>query len=182
MANTVRQVALLRGINVGRAKRVGMAELRALLQHLGYTEVRTHLNSGNAVFTCPAGAAGTAASVIERGMASKLGVEAKVILRSHDELAAAVAADPLLDIATDPARHLVGFLAGEPSADGRRAVAELDVAPDQARLIGREVFLWCPSGVSDSPLIKVAWEKLLGVAVTSRNWNTVLKLVELTGP
>lgn len=181
MPETVRLIALLRGINVGRAKRMGMAQLRDVLRDLGYSDVATHLQSGNAVFTCTPGVAGTAAGDIERALVRELGVQSAVVVRTSAELAAAAAADPLLDCMTDPSKHLVGFLGGEPQADGVRTLAGMEFAPDEVRLVGREVFLWCPSGVLDSPFSKVAWDKLLGVPVTMRNWNTVTKLLELTG-
>lgn len=179
MTTPTRQVALLRGINVGRNKRVAMAQLRQLLQDLGYTDVTTYLQSGNAVFTSPLDTVSTRAA-IEEGLVRVLGVEAKVVIRTHTELVAAVDADPLREVATDPAKHLLGFLADDPSPAGARALAALEVAPDLIRLLGREVYLWCPAGVLASPLSKVAWDRPLGVSVTMRNWNTVTKLVDLT--
>jgi uncharacterized protein (DUF1697 family) len=84
-------------------------------------------------------------------------------------------------MATDPARYLVGFLAGKPDPAGARALEATDVAPNQLRLQGREVYLWCPAGVLDSPFSTVNWDRQLGVAVTMRNWRTVTKLAELAG-
>ncbi len=178
---TVRLVALLRGINVGRNKRVAMADLRGLLTGLGYAEVTTYLQSGNAVFRCSAKAASTAATDIERAVGSDLGVACRVVVRTAGELAAAIAADPLLDVVTDPAKHLVGFLAGDPDPAGARALAALDVAPDRIRLVGRHVYLWCPAGLLASPLSAAGWEQPLKVALTSRNWNTVTKVAALAG-
>ncbi len=174
-----RLVALLRGINVGRNKRIAMSDLREVLTDLGYADVKTHLQSGNAVFSCSAAAAETAAADIERAVAGRLGVESRVIVRTAEELAAAIAADPLLQIATDPARHLVGFLASNPDAAAFHALAALDVAPDQIQLIGRHVYIWYADGVLASRLSKVPWERFLGTAVTARNWNTVTKLAAL---
>ncbi|MHB8576604.1 MAG: DUF1697 domain-containing protein [Dehalococcoidia bacterium] len=181
MTDVVRSVALLRGINVGRAKRVGMAQLRALLQALGYTDVSTLLQSGNAIFTSTPGATGSAVADIEAAIVREFGFDVSVVVRTRAELAAAVAANPLLDIASDPSRHLVGFFGGSPDVAGLTALAGMDFGADQVRVIGREVYLWCPAGVLDSPFSKVAWEKLLGVPVTMRNWNTVTKLLELAG-
>ncbi|HWG73903.1 MAG TPA: DUF1697 domain-containing protein [Acidimicrobiales bacterium] len=178
---TTRLVALLRGINVGHNKRVAMNDLRGLLAVLGYTDVSTYLQSGNAVFTCADAAAPTAAADIERALSDKAGVECRVVVRSAGELAAAAEGAPLLDVMTDPSRYLVGFLDGEPDPAGARSLAALDVAPDQVRLLGREVYLWCPAGVLASPLNKLRWAKLLGVDVTMRNWNTVRRLVALAG-
>jgi uncharacterized protein (DUF1697 family) len=68
-----------------------------------------------------------------------------------------------------------------PDAAGARAIGALEVAPDQVRLVDREIYLWCPSGILASPLSKVNLDQQLGVAVTMRNWNTVLKLAALAG-
>jgi len=176
-----RSVALLRGINVGTAKRIGMAELRSVLVDLGYTGVITHLQSGNVVFTSSAAAARTAAKDIERSVHARLGVRSTVVMRSAAELAAVIANAPLLDVMTDPSRFLVGFLSGDPNSIAVRNFRALDVAPDQIRIRGREVYMWCPGGVIASPLTKLVTEKSLGVAVTMRNWNTVTRLAALAG-
>src|SRR5262245_25439905 len=105
-----RHVALIRGINVGRAKRVAMAELRAVSENLGYGDVGTLLDSGNVVFTAPRAAAGDAAVRIEEALANGLGVSARVTVLSAVELAAAVTENPLLEVANDPSRFLVAVL------------------------------------------------------------------------
>lgn len=173
-----RLVALLRGINVGRNKRVGMSQLRDLLTDLSYTEVKTFLQSGNAIFTCSA-AAETVSKDIEKALAEKLSVESKVIVRTAAELHAAVTADPLREVATDSSKYLVGFLAGDPDPGAVCAISALDVAPDEIRLIGRHVYLWYQDGVIASRLSQAGWEKSLGVPVTARNWNTVTKLAAM---
>src|SRR2546430_842476 len=96
---TNRQVALIRGINVGRAKRVAMADLRALVEDLGYADVRTLLNSGNVVFTTRRAAPSNAAARMEKALAARLAVSARVTVITAGELAAAVAENPLLDVA-----------------------------------------------------------------------------------
>ncbi|HEY8743242.1 MAG TPA: DUF1697 domain-containing protein [Chloroflexota bacterium] len=175
---TTRLVALLRGVNVGPGNRIAMAALRGLLSDLGYTDVATLLNSGNAVFTV-AQAPDLVAMDIEAALMRTLGVKSAVVVRTAEELSAVVACAPLLDVMTDPAKFLVGFLSGDPIPAGATAVAALDVAPDQVRLTGRELYLWCPAGVLASPLSQVPWDKSLGVDVTMRNWNTVTRLLTL---
>jgi uncharacterized protein (DUF1697 family) len=177
-----RLVALLRGINVGRNKRVAMSELRALLADLGYVDVKTRLQSGNAVFTSASADTAAVAANIERALARELKVESTVIVRTSAELAAVVAGSPLRDVATDPSKYLVGFLAGTPDPAGLRALGSLEVAPNQVRVDGREVYLWCPAGVIHSPFSTVNWDKQLGVPVTMRNWRTVSRLAELASP
>src|SRR5215217_1299715 len=108
--STRRQVALLRGVNVGRAKRIAMADLRKVLGDLGFSGVRTLLNSGNAVFDCPAGDAAQSAMRIEEALVLKLGVPARVTVLDAQQLAEVVAANPLVDQAVDPSRLMVAVL------------------------------------------------------------------------
>jgi uncharacterized protein (DUF1697 family) len=174
-----RMVALLRGINVGKAKRVAMADLRQLLADLSYTDIKTHLNSGNAVFSCPPRAARGAAEKIRQAIAAELGVECAVITRTGSEFASVVTGNPLADVATDPSRYLVGFLSAAPDQATIKDLQQRDFGADQLRIAGTEAYLWCAGGILQSPLSKLAWSKELGVSVTTRNWNTVLKIAEL---
>lgn len=172
-------VALLRGINVGRNKRVSMARLRELLTDLGHAGVRTHLQSGNAVFTGPSGSADRLARQISQRIAADLGLDVEVLVRTADELAAVVAGNPLREVATDPARLFVAFLSAPPDP-GR--LSDLDPAahqPDRFEVRGREAYLWLPNGMMDSALPAAFSDRRLGVTVTTRNWNTVAKLAEL---
>jgi hypothetical protein len=108
-----RQIALLRGINVGGNKRVEMARLRALMEELGYRDVRTYVNSGNVVFSGPR----RSEKHLEAAIAKAFGFDVPVVLRSRDELADIVQANPLRDVAGDPAKHLVVFCAAEASTE-----------------------------------------------------------------
>jgi uncharacterized protein (DUF1697 family) len=167
----MRQIALLRGVNVGGNKKVEMARLRKLLEELGYRDVRTYVNSGNVVFTGPR----TSEKRLEAAIADEFGFEVPVILRSRDELAAVLRANPLRKIATDPAKHLVVFC-------GAKAAVELDPAdfvPETFHVRGREVYLWAPGGIGDSPLAKQLAAKPIGAKSTARNWRTVEKLLAL---
>jgi uncharacterized protein (DUF1697 family) len=176
MAGT--HVALLRGINVGRAKRVAMAELRALVQGLGYRDVRTLLNSGNVVFTAPKTVSEAAAARIEAALVERLGVAARVTVLAAAELAAAVAGNPLVVPDRNPSRLLVSVLADP--AD-RRRLAPLtgeDWSPEALALGARVAYVWCPKGVLASRLSE-AIGRALGDAVTTRNWATMTKLAAL---
>jgi uncharacterized protein (DUF1697 family) len=174
-----RQVALIRGINVGKAKRVSMAELRAAVEALGYGEVSTLLNSGNVVFTA-AGGAQDAAGRIEEAMVRRLGVSARVTVLSARDLATVVHENPLLDVASDPSRLLVAFL--RDPADRRRLepLARQDWAPERLALGTRAAYFWLPEGVMASRVFE-AIGRVLVDAVTTRNWATVTKLHALAG-
>ncbi|RCG27065.1 DUF1697 domain-containing protein [Sphaerisporangium album] len=175
-----RQVALLRGINVGGRNKVGMAALRELMESLGFEDVKTHLQSGNVVYTTDRTPA-KAAERIEAGLAKELGVKVPVLVRGHGELAAMVKADPLGDVASDPSLYLVTFLSDKPPAKPIKDLDPQDFAPDVFEHSGREIYVWCPDGVRNTKLSYLFWEKLLGVTATARNWRTVTKLLEMTG-
>lgn len=171
MAKT--HVALIRGINVGKAKRVAMADLRRIVGELGYTEVRTLLNSGNVVFSAPSPA--DHAHRIELALTRELGVSARVMVLSAQELAQAVADNPLLDRVDDPSRLLVAALS--PTHD-RKALLRLakEKWEPEAFAVGKHVaYLWCAQGILQSRLLP-AFGKMLGEGTTTRNWSTVLKL------
>lgn len=172
-------IALLRGVNVGRAKRIAMADLRSLLESLGYTDVRTLLNSGNAVFGAPPRATAAAlASAIEAALHKKLGIHARVFVLAAGTLAELLAAHPLRALADDDARLMLAILA--PSLD-RRVLEHLsarDWAPDGLALVPHAAYLWCASGVLDSP-VSQAFAKVVGEQATTRNWATMNKLALL---
>jgi uncharacterized protein (DUF1697 family) len=175
------KIALIRGINVGTAKRVAMADLRKMLTGLGYADVRTLLNSGNAVFATDDSSAKVTAA-IEHGLREDLKVPARVLVRTRAQVVAAMAADPLGDTATDGSKHFLGFLDSSPTnpvGDIAELAQDADTAPDIARLVDDHLFLWCPNGISKATFAAVNWDKKLGTAVTIRNWNTVGKLVDL---
>ena len=172
------QIALLRGINVGTAKRVSMKELQALVTTLGYTNVRTLLNSGNVVFEVPAKQKGDAAHRIEAAMAGQLGVTANVIGVTEEKLRAVIAGNPLAKIASDPSRYLVGFVEDAGELKRLEPLLTENWAPDALAVGNGAVYLWCAQGIRDSKLAK-AVGRALGETVTMRNWATVLKLQAL---
>jgi uncharacterized protein (DUF1697 family) len=173
-----RYVALLRAINLGAKRKVPMAELRALLADLGHENARTHLQSGNAIFD----AGGRAAAVkrtLEERLEETFGFAIPVVLRTRDELAAVVDADPLSDVVDEPRRYQVLFLDG--TLDHGR-LADLDpasVAPERFHLADREIYVWSPEGIQSSKALAALADKRIGVAATARNWRTVTKLLEL---
>jgi uncharacterized protein (DUF1697 family) len=170
-----RCVALLRGINVGKAKRVAMADLRAVASGLGYLDPRTLLNSGNLVLTLPPGDRRAPAARLERAIASNLKISARVAVLTAAELDVVIQRNPLQAVAHDPSRLLVTVLA-EGAARARLAgLTRRDWAPEALALGERVAYLWCADGILKSPLAS-AVNRLLGDAATSRNWATMLKL------
>ena len=176
-----RQIALLRGINVGGHKKVPMARLRELMGELGYADVRTYVQSGNVVFTSPDRPDEETARVLEQQLEAAFGFEIAVVIRSRDELTAVAEANPLHEIAVDPARYHVLFLSEAVAPERLADLEPAEFAPDVLHLRGREIYLWTPEGMHDSRLAKALTPKRLGVTATARNWRTVEKLLALAG-
>ena len=174
----VTYVALLRGVNIGRSKRVAMADLRSLVERLGYRGVRTILNSGNVVFTGPRAPAARVADQVEGALAKHLGVTVKVVVLTARELAAAAAANPLLGVATNPSRLVCAVPADPRDLDLLTPHLGRDWAPEALAAGPRAAYFWCPDGFHDSPVAE-AVRKALGDSVTMRNCATISRLVEL---
>lgn len=168
----MRQLALWRGINVGKAKRLAMADLRTVLAGLGATDVQTLLNSGNAVFSAPRR---LSAAQIRQAVLAQLGVDAAVIVKTAREWAAIAGAQPLA-MAHDPSRLLVAVTAGAASL---QAAAGIVAASGEAFAVTpHAAYLWCGNGILESKA-GVALLKCLGEGGTTRNWATVTKLQHL---
>jgi uncharacterized protein (DUF1697 family) len=177
-SSPTRYVALLRGINVGKARQIGMPRLAEVLTARGHGSVRTHLRSGNVVLDSPLGEAELVAD-LEQAIEEEFGWAVPVVVRTGEEVAAVVAGDPFATLATDPARYLVTFLPEPPAADKVDALPPVEGGGEYL-VRGRELYLWLPDGIANTPLAAWKWDRLLGVVGTGRNWNTVTKLVELS--
>jgi len=175
----VTYIGFVHGINVGNAKRVAMADLRTLVEKLGYGDVRTLLNSGNIVFTGPSALQGAVAARIEAALSRRLGVAARVTVLTAAELASAAAENPLVEIAPNPSRLLVAVLANPADRSRLRPLAKQDWAPEALAIGARVAYLWCPDGIIVSRVAKAVGH-VLGDAVTMRNWATCTKLVDLS--
>jgi uncharacterized protein (DUF1697 family) len=174
-----RYAVLLRGINVGGHAKIAMAELRDLLTELAFTEVRTLLQSGNAVLTASVDEPGQVTTRIEKGITAKWDLTVRCLSRSAEELAAVIDANPLAEIATNGSRMIALFLSEQPDPDLLAVHDPTSLAPEQVRLGDRVIYQWCPDGVQTAPQVGPFVERRLKVAVTARNWNTVTKLAAL---
>jgi uncharacterized protein (DUF1697 family) len=171
-----RYAVLLRGINVGGRAIVPMADLRALLAGLGYSDVRTLLQSGNATLTSAHDDPDKVARRIEQAIEQEFSRPIRCLVRTADELRSVIDNNPLREIATNGSRMMALFLSETP---GPELLAEHDpvaLAPAEVALGDRVIYQWCPDGVSNAPLVGSFVEKKLKIAVTGRNWNTVTKL------
>ena len=167
----MKYVALLRGINVGSANQVAMTDLVRAFDK--YTDVATHLRSGNVVFAA-ASFTPSALIALEDDIATATGVQARVLVLSGADFTAIAAANPLLDVATDPSRLITTFL--EAPKPGVSVPPALD--PERMVLTDTAIYQWCPDGVSKSKVPPAFWRKV-GPIATARNQRTVEKLLTM---
>lgn len=168
-------VALLRGVNVGGAKRLAMADLRAVVEGLGFGDVRTLLASGNVVFSARAAADRKAGALIEAALAEHTGLKSRITVLSKAELAAVVAENPLERVADNPSRLMVAVPREIALLKQLASLAAQRWQPEVFAIGSRAAYLWLPEGIIDSPLAK-ALDRALRDAVTTRNWSTIQKL------
>ncbi len=175
MSGTARSVVLLRGVNLGKANRVPMAEFRVLLERLGLSQVRTLLNSGNAVATGPRRSTAALAAAIQRALQETLAVDVPVIVHTGEEFARIVANNPIVPPADAHARFLVAFVSEPAALDVLRALEPLLSPGEQLHVSERAAYLHCTGGLLESRAASAALGAR-GRGVTTRNWATVLKL------
>ena len=173
-------ISLLRAVNVGGHNKIKMDALRVLYGSLGLRDAHTYVQSGNVVFRSAGRNSARLQKEIQNAIAGKFGCRPDVVLRSIPEWKAAAAANPFRRRPEiDPAKLQVMFLAGAPAPHAAKALLELRAAQEELKLIGRELFVYYPQGMGQSKLSSGALEKTLEVPGTSRNWNTVNKLLEM---
>src|SRR5688572_15673702 len=170
-----RYVALFRGINVGKAKRIAMADLRTLLGKLGYTDVKTLLNSGNAVFTAKAAPNREIARAIRTAVHEKLGVDAHVVVKSSRDVAAIVKGNALEEITTDGSRLLVAMTDDAKALVAVKALSKLNWGAERLHVGKDAAYLWCANGILESKAAVALLKDLEGTG-TTRNWATLSKL------
>ncbi|MFD5323311.1 DUF1697 domain-containing protein [Streptomyces sp. NPDC127092] len=181
---TTTYALLLRGINVGGHRKVPMAELRAVLEGLGYQDVKTYLQSGNAVFAVPGAERSDEAvrQAVEAAVEKHFGFTVDCLVRDHDYLAA-VERDCPFPAADLEARQLHAYYLSGPVDEQRFAGLDQEAFRPEAFALGdRVLYLYAPDGLGRSKLGEALSRPALfkGVTATARNWNTVCKLVELT--
>jgi uncharacterized protein (DUF1697 family) len=174
-----KHVALLRGINVGGHRRVSMPDLRDVLTAAGYEDVVTLLQSGNVVLKAK-GSAKALGPALEALIEKELGVDPLVVVRTHAQLVSVIERNPFPEAADHPKLFQVSFLSARPKAAAVKELEAADWAPDRVAFDGSEIYADYPEGMQKSKLGRALTDKRLGVTATARNWNTVLKLAELS--
>ena len=173
-------VSLLRGINVGGNHKIRMEALREIYVTVGASAPETYIQSGNVVFSTREQHLGKLACRLEDEIERKAGFRPPVVLRTLEQMREVVRQSPFATRSDlDPAKILVTFLASEPATEARQAASLIKVSPEELHLIGAEIHTYFPDGLGKSKLPFAKIERALGTIGTGRNWNTVLKLIEL---
>ena len=175
-----RYALLLRGVNVGTKNSLPMAVLRGMLEKIGCDDVQTYVQSGNAVFGTKLATA-ELTRAIEKALARYMGRTIATTLRTHAQMSAIVDGNPFASVATNPAYLCVTFLSKAPTKSEVAPLHAGDFEPELFRVSGSHVYTWHPSGQARSPLAAALAKLPLQGAVTTRNWNTVLKLQDMLG-
>lgn len=181
---TLRCAVLLRGVNVGGHRRLPMPEFCELLEQLGYREVRSYLQSGQAVLTAQGEDEESVATRVHEDLEDRFGAGVDVIVRSHEYLSQIVEDCPFPTAEIEGKQLHAAFFAAAPDPTRFDQVERADFLPEQFRLGDRVLYLWLPGGIGRSRLAaQILRPRLIGrdASVTVRNWNTVAALVELTG-
>lgn len=173
-------VSLLRGVNVGGNHKIKMEQLRALYQSLGLLDAQTLLQSGNVVFRTQERDLLRLARKIEDGIEKTFGFRAAIVLRTSAELRDAISRNPFVGRAgMEPSKLLVTFLADHPPSEIRDKLLAIKAEPDELHHDGREMFMYFPDGMAKAKLPLPAIDRMLKASGTGRNWNTVMKLLQI---
>ncbi|MFI9168189.1 DUF1697 domain-containing protein [Streptomyces lincolnensis] len=175
--------ALLRGINVGGSRKVPMADLRGLVEDLGHADVRTYLQSGQVTFAADHGDEESLAAEVAGAIEKRFGFAVDVIVRDHAYLKAIADACPFPAAELEAKQLHVTYFSTPVDAARFAEIDQAAYLPEEFRLGDRALYLYAPNGLGRSKLAEVLSRPRLnkGLIATSRNWNTVLKLVEMTG-
>ena len=172
-------VGLLRGINVGGNKKVAMADLREMIAALGFSDVKTLLQSGNVVFRCPAKAPAKLEAQLEAALEKRLNMKVEFHVRTADEWKAIVKANPFAaEAAKDPGHLLVSCFKAPLDKANVKALQAAIAGPETLKADGRQLYMMFPEGIGNSKALPLIDRKLAAKG-TARNWNTVQKLLAL---
>jgi len=178
-----RKIAILRGINVGGHRKILMADLKSLIEKLGFTEILTYIQSGNVVFNCDVEISNIELSEkIENAILEEYDFDVPVIIRTAGDLKKAISLNPFLHENEDNIDRLfLTFLKTTPHEECRQNTEMFDFKPDRFKIAGQYVFIYCAGKFHKSKLTNNFFESKLKTKATTRNWKTVLKLLELAG-
>jgi len=174
-------VALLRGINVGGHKIIKMDQLRKAFEAIGLQDVKTYVQSGNLVFKAPPQTREALCRRLEKEILAEFRMSVPVIVRTAEEIAKTLQSNPFLqEKGIDTSKLHVTFLSRLPEQAAVRTLDAIASAPDRFQCLGQEIYLCCPNGFGGTKLSINVFERLLSVGATTRNWNTLTRLHQIS--
>ncbi|MCF4100382.1 DUF1697 domain-containing protein [Gillisia sp. M10.2A] len=177
--NEPKKIAILRGINVGGKRKILMADLKMLCEKLELQEVKTYIQSGNLIFSSHEQNSDIE-NKLEKTISDEYGFEVPVIVRTSTELLSLVNKNPFYNSKADINKLHITFLKFRAAKEDIDHVLTCTHEPDRFIIDGKEVFLYCEGKYHQSKLTNNFFEKKLKVPATTRNWKTILKLLELS--
>jgi uncharacterized protein (DUF1697 family) len=175
-----RYVALLRGINVGGHKKLPMAELRSLMELLGFTEVSTYIQSGNVTFRSSSEAsAEELQDTIQKAILKKYDWEVPVLLKTSSEIQQILDACPFPKETKEKSYFMLLFK--PPSAEDIETTRTYQFPGEEYIITPQCVYFYCAAGYGRAKMNGNFFEQKLGVGVTARNYRTIMKLLEMAG-
>jgi uncharacterized protein (DUF1697 family) len=176
-------IAILRGINVSGKNKIQMKELKELFENLGFSDITTYIQSGNVIFRADAKMSDKKiAAEIEKSIREKFGYEVPVIVRTKEEWILVAEQNPFFkEPSVNREKLHVTFLEDAPSPELVSSFSKLDFSPDRFIISGKEVYLYIPESYGETKLSNKFIESKLKVKATTRNWNTTIKLAEMSG-
>jgi len=173
-------ISILRGINVGGNRKILMKDLKCLFEKLGFSKVETYIQSGNVIFDADEKETSGLERKIQEIITETFGFDVPVIVRTTDEIAESIANNPFWkEKDADIDRLHLTFLKEVPTPEKLEKIKTIIFPPDKFEIIGKDVFVFCSAGYSDSKLTNSFFESKLGIQTTTRNWKTVMKLHEM---
>jgi len=172
-------ISFLRGINLG-GRTIKMDALRALYESIGLSDPQTYVASGNVIFKTKERNLDRVRKRIEDAIEKKFGFHSNVIVRTTVELRDAIARNPFAKRpGIEPGKFLVTFLGSHPDKLALDRLSKIKADPEELHIDGRELYIYFPNGAGRSKLPWASVEKILAVPGTARNWNTVVKMLEI---
>jgi uncharacterized protein (DUF1697 family) len=176
-------ITFLRGVNMAGHNKIKMTDLFVLYQDLGFNDAETFIQSGNVIFTCSSGMSVRDISLrIETAIHQKYDYDVPVMIRTHEEIKKLIPVNPFLaEENFDPSKMAVIFLHEHPSEAQIQKVIKIDYPPDKFKIIGSEIFIYCPDGFGRTKLYTNFFENKMKIKGTGRNWNTINKILGIAG-
>ncbi|MBK8944310.1 MAG: DUF1697 domain-containing protein [Ignavibacteriae bacterium] len=173
-------IALLRGINVSGQKKIKMADLKIILEELKYEKVQTYIQSGNVIFNSKSNDVKKLAKLISNKIKTQYNFDVEIIVKTPEEFKFVLDNNPFIKQKKDKERNYITFLFSEPEKEYLEKLKEISFPPEEFFLLNKIIFFYSPNNYGNAKMNNNFFEKKLNVIATTRNWQTVNKLFELS--